>query len=159
MLCQRPVYGNALRSLSITAANIGCDIDWDVLYDDYLSDDLLTKAIFQWVARRFWFSGFGGVEYGRRFQKRLVRSLMVGLDEGVTCMILLLCPNIIELDIMLPSEYKYKLDDEHDFPHLLTHLLRITTSSQMVPPPIGYLAEQPKDIQPWLVGIISFDEE
>jgi hypothetical protein len=158
-LCQKPVYGNALQSLSITAANIGCDIDWDVFYDDYLSDDLLTKALFQWVARRFWFSGSGGVEYGKRFQKRLVRSLMVGLDEGVTCMILLLCPNIIELDIMLPSEYKYKIDEDYDFPYLLTQLLRTTTSSQMVPPPIGHLAEQPKDIQPWLVGIISFDEE
>lgn len=157
-LCEKPTHGNALRFLSIAAATFITYTPRDALYEDYLSDDLLTKAIFQWVARTFWFSTSGNPLKGEEFRKLLVKSLMLGLDEGVICMILLLCPNITELDIELPSDYQPRRQ-EHDVPYLPEQLLGITSSLQKASPPIGQKPEQPQDIRRWLFGTTPLDDE
>lgn len=157
-LCEKPTHGNALRFLSIAAATFITYTPRDALYNDYLSDDLLSKAIFQWVARTFWFSTSGNPLKGEEFRKLLIKSLMLGLDEGIICMILLLCPNITELDIELPSDYQHRRQ-EYDVPYLPEQLLGITSSLQKASPPIDHKPKQPQDVRRWLFGTIPLDDE
>lgn len=140
-LCVKPEYGKALQSLSIYGRDPIGTIDIERLYGDLLTGDAMTMAIFQWRARNFWLEGYEG---GRAFQDRLFSSLLIGLDDGIICMLLLMCPNITELDISLPPDYERS--------YLLAEFLEVITSPQTKklptnmpayePPPSVYITSQ-----------------
>lgn len=128
-LCLKPEYGETLRSLSIRDRDTEEDVmTRERLYDyqDFLAADAMTVAAFQWRARNFWLKGYEG---GQIFQDRLVRSLLIGMDDGISCMILLTCPNITELDISLPWSYQNS--------YLLADLFAVITSTQSGQLPSG----------------------
>ena len=136
-LCLNPKYGKTLRSFS----NRDCGMNEEEmtilrLYDDdhFLAVDAMTMAAFQWRARNLWLKGYEG---GLMFQDRLVRSLLIGMDDGIKCMILLMCPNITELDISLP----WNLPSSY----LIADLFAVITSPtpQTQQPPIGSAYEPP----------------
>lgn len=130
-LCLKPEYGDTLRSFSIRDWDTIQDIDIEVFYDDCLNGDAMTMAAFQWRARNFWLKGYEG---GQKFQDRLVRSLMIGMPDGLVCMILLMCPNITELDISLPWGGRTSC--------LIAELCAVITSPQTEQPPSDIPAYQ-----------------
>jgi hypothetical protein len=95
-----------------------------------LCGDAMTMAVFQWRARSFWLEGYEG---GQTFQDRLIRSLLIGMDDGIMCMILLMCPKITELAISLPWDCQSS--------YLITELFAVITSPKTVPPPRKCLPE------------------
>lgn len=94
--------------------------------------DAMTGALFQWRARSFW---FGDYSNGDSFYKRLISSMITGLEDGWMCILLLLCPNITELDMNLPSDFKKTFS-----PVLMLCLARL---SRPVPDPVGQVANVP----------------
>ena len=141
-LCLKPEYGKILRSFSIRDLEPNEGLTMVNLYDygDFMSGDAITMAAFQWRARNFWLKGSEG---GQIFQDRLVRSLLIGLDDAITCMVLLMCPNITELDISVPYSYQS--------PDLIADLFAIIVSPQteqlpsepvFEPPSSRYVASQ-----------------
>lgn len=103
-LCLKPEHGKALRSLAIDAQPpIGASgLEDEDLYE-LLLGDAMTMALFQWRARNFWLGGYPG---GEDVHEKLVRSLVIGLDEGIMALVLLMCPNITELDISMPEKFE-----------------------------------------------------
>ena len=131
-LCLKPEYGKILRSFSIRDLELDGGLTMDTLYHyaDLLTGDAITMATFQWRARNFWLEGYEG---GLIFQDRLVRSLLIGLDDAIMCMVLLMCPNITELDISMPYSYQS--------PSLVADLFAIIVSPQTEQPPSGSVFE------------------
>jgi hypothetical protein len=131
-LCLKPEYGETLRSFSICNRDLNEEIPIQTLYDDFLAGDAMTAAVFQWRARSFWLEGYEG---GRTFQDRLIRSLLIGMDDGIMCMVLLMCPKITELAISLPWVCQES--------YLLAELFAVITSPETVPPPRDIPVREP----------------
>ena len=123
-LCLKPEYGEALRSFSIRHRDTIEEINIERLYNYMLTGDAMTMAVFQWRARSFWLEGREG---GKTFQDRLIRSLLIGMDDGIMCMILLMCPKITELTISLPWDCEES--------YLIKELFAVITSPETVPLP------------------------
>ncbi|GAB7328081.1 hypothetical protein MBLNU13_g00119t1 [Cladosporium sp. NU13] len=131
-LCLRPEYGETLRSFSIRDRDTIDEITIERLYGYFLRGDAMTMAVFQWRARSFWLEGYEG---GQTFQDRLVRSLLIGMDDGIMCMVLLMCPKITELSISLPWDCGTS--------YLIAELFAVITSPQTVPSPRDMPAREP----------------
>ena len=131
-LCLKPEYGETLRSFSIRNRDTIDEISIERLYNYFLTGDAMTMAVFQWRARSFWLEGYEG---GNVFQDRLIRSLLIGMDDGIMCMILLMCPKITELTISLP----WDCEDSY----LLAELFAVITSPEAVPPPSEMPTREP----------------
>ena len=131
-LCLKPEYGETLRSFFIGDRDTIDEINIERLYDDFLHGDAMTMAVFQWRARSFWLEGYEG---GQTFQDRLIRSLLIGMDDGIMCMILLMCPTITELAISLPWDCQSS--------YLITELFAVITSPKTVLPPRKTPAREP----------------
>jgi hypothetical protein len=135
-LCLKPEYGEALRSFSVRdqddSNEEGMTMERLYTYQDFMAGDSMTMAVFQWRARSFWLTGYEG---GQTFHDRLVRSLLIGMNDGITCMILLTCPNITELDISLPWDHRNS--------YLLADLFAVITSPQPEQSPSGSPYEPP----------------
>lgn len=102
--CLKPEYGKAIHSLAIDAQppTGASGLDHEDSFD-LLLGDAMTMALFQWRARSFWLGGYMG---GEEVHDKLVRSLAIGLDEGIMALVLLMCPNITELDISMPENFE-----------------------------------------------------
>jgi hypothetical protein len=131
-LCLKPEYGETLRSFSIRNRDTIDEITIERLYNYMLTGDAMTMAVFQWRARSFWLEGYEG---GKTFQDRLIRSLLIGMDDGIMCMILLMCPKITELTISLPWDCEES--------YLLAELFAVITSPETMPPPSEIPTREP----------------
>jgi hypothetical protein len=134
-LCLNPRYGETLRAFSIRDRDMdGEEIPMERLYDcqNFLAGDAMTMAAFQWRARSLWLQGYEG---GKEFQNRLIRSLLIGMADGIMCMILLMCPNITELDISVPWSCGSS--------YLIADLFAVITCPQTQQPPSESVLELP----------------
>lgn len=93
-ICLKPYYGLALRSMTICGWTPVEALDGLELFE-LLQGDATVSALFQWRARGFWLEAEGDPE----LVERLHRTLSLGLEDGLLTMLLLMCPNIKELDL------------------------------------------------------------
>lgn len=109
-ICLKPEYGLALRSLSIGDWNPIEAMDAMDLFE-LLQGDATVVALFQWRAKGFWFGD--DLLMGENISLdtmdtaigTLCRTLNMGLLDGHMSLLLLMCPNIRELDISPPLDF------------------------------------------------------
>lgn len=147
-ICLKPEYGLALRSLSIG--------DWDPIEAmdamdlfNLLQGDATIVALFHWRAKAFWFGDESESEVTSfpeelndmdPIQRSLHRSLNMGLMDGHMALLLLMCPNIRELDISPPLDF-----GSSTFAKLLRTVLSQEFKSKALPDPIPDFEEEESD--------------
>jgi len=100
-ICLTPHYGHALRNLLIKAW-----VPIDAMRGDevlrLLQCDATVSAIFQWRTRGYWF------ENGA-FLDSWHRALSLGHEDGLVTLLLVMCPNIRELEMEPPIDFRQSL--------------------------------------------------
>ncbi|KAM0715166.1 hypothetical protein Q7P37_009631 [Cladosporium fusiforme] len=149
-ICLKPEYGSALRSLSIEEwAPIEAMDAMDLF--NILQGDATIVALFQWRAKGFWLgdepesdddtlSFPGQSENFESLQRSLHRSLNMGLVDGHMTMLLLMCPNIRDLDISPPVDFATS-----NIAQLLRLVLSKDFISKPLPDPIPDFEEEESD--------------
>jgi hypothetical protein len=90
-ICLTPHYGLALQNLLIHQWTPIEAMHGEQLFE-LLQSDATISALFQWRARGFCF-------YEESFVDSLHRALSLGFEDGLVTLLLLLCPNIRELEL------------------------------------------------------------
>jgi len=90
-ICLTPYYGHALQNLLIHQWTPVEAMRGDQVFE-LLQSDATISALFQWRARGFYF-------YEELFVDSLHRALSLGLEDGLVTLLLVLCPNIRELEL------------------------------------------------------------
>jgi hypothetical protein len=90
-ICLTPHYGLALQNLLVHQWTPVEAMRGEQLFE-LLQSDATISALFQWRARGFCF-------YEERFVDSLHRALSLGLEDGLVTLLLVLCPNIRELEL------------------------------------------------------------
>ena len=96
-ICLTPHYGLALRNLLIRAWVPVEAMRSEELFD-LLQSDATVSALFQWRARGFWFQE-------PKFIDSLHRALGLGHEDGLVTLLLIMCPNLKELEFEPPIDF------------------------------------------------------
>jgi hypothetical protein len=100
-ICLTPHYGHALRNLLIKAwIPVGAMNGLQIF--DLLQTDATVSAMFQWRLRGYWF-------YDGEFCDQLDRALGLGHEDGLLTLLLIMCPNIRELEMEPPIDFSESL--------------------------------------------------
>lgn len=91
-ICLTPHYGHALKNLQIRQWTPIEAMRGEQLFE-LLQSDATISALFQWRARGFYFYD------EKRFVDALHRALSLGLEDSLVLLLLVMCPNIRELEL------------------------------------------------------------
>jgi hypothetical protein len=100
-ICLTPHYGLALQNLLIHQWTPIEAMHGEQLFE-LLQSDATISALFQWRARGFYF-------YEDSFVDSLHRALSLGFEDGLVTLLLVLCPNIRELELAPHIEFDRSL--------------------------------------------------
>jgi hypothetical protein len=100
-ICLTPHYGLAVRNLLIRAWVPVEAMRGEEVFD-LLQSDATVSALFQWRARGFWFQRLD-------FVSALHRTLVLGHEDALVTLLVIMCPNLRELEFAPPIDFQYSL--------------------------------------------------